>query len=64
MAYLTVNLTQGEIIKILDSINPNAYDILQSAIEEKAIDRSGGEAWLKKWESGNWKLELNLTYEA
>jgi len=64
MTYDTVTLTQGEMIKILDSIHPNAYDLLQSAIENKAIDKSGEAAWLKKWESGNWKLELNLTYEA
>ena len=64
MTYQTVTLTQGELIKILDAINPNAYDLMQSAIENKAIDKSGEEAWLNKWESGNWKLELNLTYEA
>ena len=64
MTYQTVTLTQSELIKILDAINPNAYDLMQSAIENKAIDKSGEETWLKKWESGNWKLELNLTYEA
>ena len=64
MTYETVTLTQGELIKILDAINPNAYDTMQSAIENKAIDKSGEETWLKKWESGNWKVELNLTYEA
>ena len=64
MTYETVTLTQGELIKILDAINPNAYDLMQSAIENKAIDKSGEETWLKKWETGNWKLELNLTYEA
>ena len=64
MSYETVTLTQGELIKILDAINPNAYDLMQSAIENKAIDKSGEETWLNKWESGNWKLELNLTYEA
>lgn len=64
MSYQTVTLSQSEIIAILDALHPNAYDLLQTAIEEKAINKSGEESWLRKWESGNWKIELNLTYEA
>ena len=63
MSYQTVTLNQSELIAILDAINPNAYDIMQTAIEEKAINKSGEESWLRKWQTGNWKIELNLTYE-
>jgi hypothetical protein len=59
----TVSLNQSELISILDALHPNAYDLIQSALEEKAIDESGGDAWLKKWETGNWSVKLNLTYE-
>lgn len=58
-----VELRQLEIIDVLDKVHCNAYDLLQSAIEDKAIDQLGSEAWLKRWESGNWNLKLVLTYE-
>jgi hypothetical protein len=58
----TVSLTHQEIINILDAIHPNAYDLLQSAIENKAIDELGEDAWLKRWETGNWDIKLNLNY--
>ena len=58
----TVTLTQREIIDLLDKLHPNAYDLLQSAIEEKAIDQLGHEAWIKRWETGNWDINLNLRY--
>jgi len=56
----TITLSQQEIIDVLDKIHPDAYDLLQSAIESKAIDQIGGEAWLKRWESDNWDIKLNL----
>ena len=58
----TVTLNQREIIDLLDKLHPNAYDLLQSAIEEKAIDQLGEDAWLKRWETGNWDINLNLRY--
>jgi hypothetical protein len=63
MKIKTVSLSQSELINILDAIHPNAYDLMQTALEEKAIEESGGEAWLKKWETGRWEVKLNLTYE-
>jgi hypothetical protein len=59
----TVNLSQLELINILDAIHPNAYDLMQAEIENKAIDELGERAWLDRWESGNWNLKLTLTYE-
>lgn len=58
----TVNLNIGEIISILDPLNPNAYDKLQSALEEKVSKDIGEEQWLKVWNSDDWTVTLTLNY--
>jgi hypothetical protein len=59
----TVTMTMQEIINVLDAINPNAFDLLNSALQEKVINDIGGDAWLKTFDSDNWNIKLNLNYE-
>ena len=59
----TVTMTMQEIINVLDAINPNAFDLLNSALQEKVINDIGGDEWLKTFDSDNWNIKLNLNYE-
>lgn len=59
----TVNLSLNELIAILDPLNANAYDKLQQALEKKAIDLIGEDAWLKTWNSDDWAVSLNLEFK-
>jgi hypothetical protein len=59
----TVTMTMQEIINVLDAIHPNAFDLLNSALQEKVINDIGGDEWLKTFDSDNWNIKLNLNYE-
>lgn len=64
MTIKTVTLTMQEIINVLDPLNPNAFDLLNSALQEKVINDIGEDAWLDTFDSDNWNMKLNLNYEA
>ena len=55
-------LNQGEITEILDPLNGNAYDKLQGALEMKICAVLAEKKWLEIWESGNYKIEMSLTF--
>jgi hypothetical protein len=55
-------LNQGEITEILDLLNGDAYDKLQSALEMKVCAVLSEKKWLEIWESGNYKIEMSLTF--
>jgi len=57
-----VSLNIGEIIAILDPLNPDAYDKLEQALGAKVIKEMGEEQWLKVWESDDWTMNLTLNY--
>jgi len=56
-----VKLGNGEMIEILDKINQNAYDTLQSELEQKLMKVIDEKTWLDAWENGRWKIEMRLT---
>jgi hypothetical protein len=58
----TISMSMGEIIAILDQINPEAYDKLQNAIESKVIEQIGENSWLKIWNSDEWRITLKLDF--
>ena len=53
-------LNAGEMIEILDSVHQNAYDKLQSALEDKICKSISEDEWLKIWESGDWEIEMSI----
>lgn len=63
---MKVTLDMYEMMEILDKLNQNAYDKLQSALEQKLCKTINEDDWLKIWENGNWDVEmvLNLKGEA
>ena len=56
-------LNAGEMIEILDSIHQNAYDKLQSALEQKILETMSEEEWLAIWDSGKWTIETSITFK-
>jgi hypothetical protein len=59
----TVSLNMYEIIEILDPLNQNAYDKLQSKLEEKLCKLISEDKWLEIWDSGNWSIDMTLNIE-
>lgn len=55
-------LSQGEITAILDNFICDGYDELQSALEMKVCAVLSEKKWLEIWESGNYKIEMSLTF--
>ena len=55
-------LNAGEMIEILDSIHQNAYDKLQSALEQKVLKTMSEEEWLAIWNTGNWTIETSISF--
>ncbi len=60
----TFNLNMYEMMEILDKLNQNAYDKLQSALEEKICKNMTEEQWLEIWESGDWEIEMSIKLKA
>ena len=56
-------LTMYEMMEILDPFNPNAYDKLQSALEQKICKSMSEDEWLLNWEKGNWEIEMSINFE-
>jgi hypothetical protein len=52
-----------EMMQILDPINQNAYDKLQSALEQKICKAMPEDEWLSAWESGKWSIEMSIEFE-
>ncbi len=55
-----VNINMYEMMEILDELHPNAYDKLQSILEQKLCKEMEEKDWLKVWESGEWSIETTL----
>ena len=55
-------LNAGEMIEILDSVHQNAYDKLQSALEQKVLETMSEEEWLAIWDTGNWTIETSISF--
>ncbi len=55
-------LNMYEMMEILDPVNQNAYDKLQSALEEKICKSMSEDQWLSTWESGNWEIEMSINF--
>lgn len=51
-------LNMYEIMEVLDPLNQNAYDKLQSALESKICKTMPEAEWVKLWESGDWEIEM------
>jgi uncharacterized protein YfbU (UPF0304 family) len=58
-----LTLTMYEMMEILDPVNPNAYDKLQNALEQKICKSMSEDQWLSTWESGNWEIEMSINFE-
>ena len=58
---MKVKLNMYEMMEILDTLNQNAYDKLQSALEQKLCKTIHEDDWIKIWESGEWDIEMVLT---
>lgn len=56
-------LNMYEMMEILDPINQNAYDKLQSALEQKICKTMSEDEWLSAWEKGNWEIEMSINFE-
>jgi hypothetical protein len=56
-------LNAGEMIEILDSVHQNAYDKLQSALEQKVLQTMSEEEWLAIWNTGEWTIETSITFK-
>ena len=55
-------LNQGEITAILDNFICDGYDELQAALEMKICAVLSEKKWLEIWESGNYKIEMSITF--
>lgn len=49
-----------EMIDILDKLNQNAYDKLQSALEQKICKDMTEEQWLDIWQSEGYEIEMTI----
>jgi hypothetical protein len=52
-----------EMMEILDPINQNAYDKLQSALEQKICKAMPEDSWLSAWNRGDWEIEMSINFE-
>ena len=56
-------LNMYEIMNILDPINQNAYDKLQSALEHKICKTMYTKEWLDIWDEDNWEIEMSISWK-
>ena len=56
-------LNMYEMIEILDPINQNAYDKLQSALENKICQAMPEQNWIDIWQNGDWEIEMSINLE-
>jgi len=55
-------LSVGEMTDVLDDKYTNAYDELQGALEIKILNVLSEKIWLEIWETGNFKIEMSITF--
>ena len=60
MPKFTLNMC--EMMEILDPINQNAYDKLQSALEQKICRAMSEDEWLSAWHGGDWEIEMSINF--
>lgn len=53
-------LTMYEMIEILDKLNKDAYDKLQSALEHKICQSMTEEQWLEIWHNEGYEIEMSI----
>jgi uncharacterized protein YfbU (UPF0304 family) len=53
-------LSMYEMMEILDPLNQNAYDKLQSALEQKICKTMTEDEWLSIWEGSEWEIEMAI----
>ena len=58
----TVKLNLMQLIATLDPVHQNAYDTLQRELMQKAVELIGREQWDKVFDSDDWTIEANLTF--
>jgi hypothetical protein len=56
-------LNMYEMMEILDPINQNAYDKLQSALEQKICKAMTEDKWLSVWNGGEWEIEMTINFK-
>lgn len=56
-------LSMYEMMEILDPINQNAYDKLQSALEQKICKTMPTNEWLDIWDTSEWNIELSISFD-
>ena len=57
------SLNMYEMMEVLDLIDPNAYDKLQIALEQKICETMGEEKWREIWVTSDWDIEMSITFE-
>lgn len=60
MTKVSLNLMQ--LIATLDPVHQNAYDTLQRELMQKAVELIGRDQWDKVFDSDDWTIEANLTF--
>lgn len=60
---MKIKLNAGEMIEILDDLHKDAYDKLQSALEQKVLGILTEKKWLEIWEAGEWSVEMTLEFK-
>jgi len=58
----TVKLNLMQLIATLDPVHQNAYDTLQRELMQKAVELIGRDQWDKVFDSDDWTIEANLTF--
>jgi hypothetical protein len=56
-------LSMYEMMEVLDPLNQDAYDKLQSALEQKICKAIPEAEWLAIWEGSEWNIEMSITFE-
>ena len=56
-------LNMYEMMRVLDPINQNAYDKLQSALEHKICKTMYTKEWLDIWDEDNWEIEMSISWK-
>lgn len=51
-------LNMYEMMELLDPLHRDAYDKLQSALEQKICKTIPEGEWLRLWDSGEWEIEM------
>lgn len=58
----TVSLNLMQLIATLDPVHQDAYDVLQRELMQKAVELIGRDQWNKVFDSDDWTVNANLTF--